>query len=186
MDYSKHFERGILAIDPATQFGFAYLDGGQLIHGSYSLAVTSSDSWGLRAWRLFNWVIERPAQAEPALIVYEDASMGAHQLNIIKFHGMLAGAIECAAGQLGIPTKTIGPMVLKMWATNHGRAKKEQMMGACRLHYGISPGDHNAADAILLMGIASEHARGKVRLDVARVKKRTQRTSKAETPRLFK
>lgn len=183
---AQHFDSGILAIDPATQVGFAYLHDGFLVQSSFSLAVTPADKWGLRAWRMFGFIMDLAEERPFARIVYEESSKSTLNHNTTVFHGMIAGAIEVAAGQLGIPTSTHHPSSLKAFATGYGAAKKEQMIRAVHLLFGVRAVDDNAADAIMLLAVATAVARGKYQPPTAKRGSQRSRANKPAAPRLFK
>ena len=186
MSHDKHFDHGILAIDPATQFGYAYFHDGQLHHGSRSIAVTSYDSFGLRAWRLFGWIVDKVGHEEVASrVVYEYASFGRGQY--VHENGMLCGAIEAAAHECSVSTQGFGVSSIKSFATGYGKAKKEQMMRAVELLFGVRCVDDNAADAVMLLALATSVARGKHAPPMTkRGHRRKRTTTSTPTPRLFK
>lgn len=83
-------------------------------------------------------------------VVAEDVSMNRHFYDMRRL-SELRGILLEVCDELDLPEpEFVNPATLKKWATGNGHAPKEQMMDACRRHYGITPVDDNMADACLL------------------------------------
>lgn len=80
-------------------------------------------------------------------IVAEDVNVSTHFASVRKlseFRGILLEVCD----ELGLPEPEFVPVpTLKKYATNNGKASKEEMIEACIRRYNITPFDDNHADA---------------------------------------
>lgn len=80
-------------------------------------------------------------------VVAEDVAMNRHFYDMRRL-SELRGILLEVCDELDLPEpEFVNPATLKKFATEDGRATKEQMIAACKNKYGIVPVDDNAADA---------------------------------------
>lgn len=80
-------------------------------------------------------------------IVAEDVAVNRHFYDMRRL-AELRGILLEVCDELDLPEpEFVNPATLKKFATEDGRATKEQMIAACKNKYGIVPVDDNAADA---------------------------------------
>lgn len=166
---------GILALDPATTCGFAFLDGDRVESGSYKSAVTDSDSWQDRLWRFDHWLTLLVGTPDGRFLrcVYEGASFGSQEY--VYQHGMWAGVIEVVCAKASVKTFVVNPSTVKA-TCGYGRAKKDQVARACETLLNLRPADDNEADALFVLVHASHCvAKG---IPLAAVAKRTRAPKK--------
>lgn len=143
----------ILALDPANLCGWAHSSGQ---YGLWQLNTGGSGEHpGLRLQRLMDNIrmIHRRYGVEE--IAFEDASFGANSRLTAASHNAYKGAILLTALELGsIPVRPYNPIVIKQYATGNCRAKKGQMIAACRTLLKIEVQDDNIADALWILDMA--------------------------------
>jgi Holliday junction resolvasome RuvABC endonuclease subunit len=145
-------------------------DGAIIESGTWSLQSHRDAHLGERPSKLYAAIIEAHGRHRLDRIAFEDASFGSHQASVQAFHNQLRGIIMLAAYNLG-PLACIALSIgtVKKFATGSGNAKKDQMIAACRTHFGIDPIDSNEADAIFVAKLAEhEHAAKQRRIKRAR------------------
>lgn len=140
----------VLALDPANRTGFAHSDG---YRGFVDLSRVVDKHPGQRLIRFTNWLEETLENHATDLIAAEDASFGSHNPAVQAMHNQLLGALLMTAAEYGIDVKLFFPGTIKVFATGNGRADKQQMVRACKTHYGIEV-THDEADAIFIMELA--------------------------------
>ncbi len=144
----------ILSLDMATKTGWA-----SNIHGNRSgvieFALKRGESPGMRFLRCRAWLNEmwKLLAGQIDVIIYEQAHHRGGAATSVCV-GLVTEVLAFAA-EHGIETLPIHAAVLKKWATNNGRASKEDMVKAAKAR-GWSPRDHNEADATLLLEFALE------------------------------
>lgn len=83
-------------------------------------------------------------------IVAEDVNVNSHFFDMRKlseFRGILLEVCD----ELNLPEpEFVNVSSLKKWATNNGRATKNEMMEACQSRFNYHPADDNEADAFLI------------------------------------
>lgn len=145
---------GILAIDPATQCGWAHSHGG---FGTWDLSIRRDESSGMRIFRLVGKLKEIQETVGFDLLVYEAARNAAPKMQgALVTQATLQGAILLYCEQEGVQYRGYSPTEIKKHATGKGNASKSQMIDQAKaLGYDVQ--DDNAADAIHLLRLAQDH-----------------------------
>ena len=142
-----------LALDLATNTGFAVLANGTTTSGSVSFERKSQEEHqGARFLRFQRWLRDRIALDKPGVIVFEEP-MGHFKSAAAGFIIIgLRGIMLSTASYYGIPVHGVPQTKLKKWATGKGNAKKEDMILAMRKRWPDLPFDTNdECDALLLL-----------------------------------
>tara|TARA_R110002167_G_scaffold250238_1_gene456360 strand:- start:309 stop:761 length:453 start_codon:yes stop_codon:yes gene_type:complete len=135
----------ILALDPATKTGFAYLTGGNLSVGTLDLKGPKSSSQGEAFRFLSRWLQELIDERSIDVLVFERA------YGFRRGSEFLAGlAAVCHQQDDRCAVVEANVSALKKWATGKGNADKQLMMKAAA-DYGYETDDDNQADAYLLL-----------------------------------
>lgn len=140
----------ILALDPATKFGFAHSCG---ISGTWDLSVRRDESAGMRLIRLRGKLAEIGGSVGIDLLVFEAARHAASNGALIvqtEFQSVVK--VYCADN--GIEYRGYSPSEIKKHATGKGNASKEMMLAEARRRWPDKRMDDNEADALLLLDLA--------------------------------
>lgn len=147
----------ILALDLATQTGWALHASGVTDHGSQSFHRKTGrkrvpdEHEGVPFLLFVKWLRERVAQDKPDLFVYERPGHFASASAAFMACG-LRGILYQTAAYYDIPVVAYSPSAIKKWATGKGGADKDAMKRAARsMSNGETFADDNAADAYLLL-----------------------------------
>lgn len=127
----------ILALDPATKTGWATKD-------DSGMEIFSKDACD-RVGEFYRWLINLVLSDDIEMIVYEKP--GGANYNGVRSHSQLEGVIMLVAGITGCGFLGLSAGEIKKFATGNGRAKKDEMIQACKEKLGIDPIDDNHADA---------------------------------------
>jgi len=145
----------ILAIDPATQLGWAYINTESKLkatHGSESFHNNKWDGAGMR-FHKFNLFLHQYPTVD--LIVYEAVENHTSTYAAHAYGGWIAVLQKFGEANeikyTGVPVQTIK----KFW-TGKGSAKKDDMIHEARVR-GYNPADDNAADALAILHYSMEH-----------------------------
>lgn len=125
-------------------------------HGVESFKPARGESQGMRYMKFRHWLKKMLVDTRPDLVVYERPKglRGTAAQEILW--GMVTRIME-ECDQHGINYTAVSPSELKRWATGKGNANKERMLAAARLRYPSEVvGDHNEADAMLILAWARE------------------------------
>jgi Holliday junction resolvasome RuvABC endonuclease subunit len=164
----------ILAIDPATRFGWA--------HGDDRGAVfLSGESHGEKLDCLYEWLTSFVTMYPVELIAFEDAGFASKHRETAAFHGELRGIILLFAERRGLATFRVNPSSLKKWATGNGRAEKRQMIQAMSTMFGLKIDDPDACDARWVL----EYAKANWDKPPARSVKRRRAAAAKKEAKLF-
>ena len=139
----------ILALDLATQTGWAYHANGLISSGSEGFQLKKKDGAGIRFLKFRSWLRDQLVEVKPELIVYEEVmrwSSGAAAKCYCGLLGILQ--TECEAKEIKYEGVHVG--TIKKFATKAGNATKEQMIQAAR-DLGFRPQDDNEADALHIL-----------------------------------
>lgn len=149
---------GILALDIATQLGFALERPGQTpIHGSVNLRSVSSHP-GAVYCVLADWLFPLMDLHEPERIIFEsplmimperEGRMGGNPKTLRRLITM-PGIVEMLTCRLDIPVVEAASQTARKFFCGTGRADKDQVMAEC-VRRGLEPRDNNAGDALALM-----------------------------------
>lgn len=135
----------IFAIDPATVLGWCHSNGK---FGSIDLSVPRDHREGARMLRTLRLIRQAHDAWGVDEIAVEEAAFGSKYFATKQFHNLMLGAILIGAAEIDAPVFRYRPIDIKLFATGHGHASKEQMIATCISRLGKSPQDDNAADAI--------------------------------------
>lgn len=135
----------VLAVDPATRTGFAYLTGQSVEVGVLDLRLPKRSSHG-EAFRFFSrWLHELIDKNSIDVLIFERA-YGFRRGS--EFLGGLAAICHCQDDRVAVMEANVSS--LKKFATGKGNADKSMMIEAAK-NYGYSTSDDNEADAFLLL-----------------------------------
>lgn len=139
----------ILAIDPATQLGWARENNGRITHGTESFHNTKWDGAGVRFLKFFKWLEEN---GKVDLIIYE-AVQSHSSIYAAHLYGAWISTIQAHGERYGIPYSGVPVGTIKKHWTGNGNAKKQAMIDEARKR-GFNPKDDNAADALAILDYA--------------------------------
>jgi len=141
----------ILALDLATQTGWAYSSAGMVSSGSEGFQITKKEGPGQRFLKFRSWLRDQIEIVKPELIVFEEVMRWSSGAAAKCYCGLLAILqTECEAKDIRYEGVHVG--TIKKAATKNGAASKEQMISAAKAR-GYAPTDDNEADAIHLLHI---------------------------------
>lgn len=132
-----------LALDLATEFGWAWFEDGVLEYSSHH--KLKGKTRGHKMGQFYEWLEAELACHDADMVVWEAVAPGHFQA--MKFLCKMEGIVEMVTA--GVPNKQVHSGTLKKWACGYGKATKEQMMDIAR-QYEPLVGDNNQADAILV------------------------------------
>ena len=144
----------ILAIDSAIHTGWAVGNGKHRESGFVEFAAKRGEDPGMRFVRFRLGVREMIEVYDIDLVIYEQAHYrggAATELCV----GFVTRIIEEAA-RAGIHYTSVHSGELKKWATNNGRAGKEDMIRRAKELYGFPPKNDDHADALLALAWGRE------------------------------
>lgn len=140
--------QGILAIDPATNCGWACGNGE---YGVWKILQKKNESIGMKWVRFTAILIEFIDKNDIKVIAYE-APSGRH-INAVIHHAKLSAIIEKIAEERKIEYRGYNVKEIKKFATNNGNANKQMMIKAAEQYFGYKGKDDNEADAICLLNL---------------------------------
>jgi len=144
-------KKATLALDLATQTGWAYSANGLVSSGSEGFQLKKKDGPGIRFLKFRSWLRDQIELIKPELIVYEEVMRWSSGAAAKCYCGLLAiMQTECESKSINYEGVHVG--TIKKAATKNGSATKEQMIQAARA-MGYSPADDNEADALHLLHI---------------------------------
>jgi len=139
----------ILALDLATQTGWAHSDGAS---GVQSFRPRRGDSPGVRYLALRAWLSRMYELAPFDLIVYEQPHhRGGHSTEVLV--GMVT-TMQAWAAEHGVETTARHSGEIKRHALGKGRGSKLAMQLMAEREFGFEVIDHNHADALWLLDLA--------------------------------
>lgn len=142
----------ILALDPATQCGWAHSSGP---FGTWDLSIRRDESAGMRLIRLRGKLRELHAADPVELLVYEAARHSAPKMQgALVVQAMLQSVIVTFCEDLKLSYRGYSPSEIKKWATGKGNASKAMMLEAAAKRWPWKM-DDNAADALFLLSLAT-------------------------------
>lgn len=141
----------ILALDLATQTGWAFVANGIVSSGSESFHLKKGELAGRRFLKFRKWLRDQIEIVKPELIVFEDVKRHISNLSARCYCGLLA-TLQCECESHEILCEGIGVGTIKKAATQNGAASKADMIDAAK-KLGYSPIDDNEADALALLHI---------------------------------
>jgi Holliday junction resolvasome RuvABC endonuclease subunit len=143
----------ILALDPATQMGWAL---SPMISGVWDLSIKRDESMGMKFMRLRGKLNELLENYRIQLVVYEAARNASPKMQGSLVHQAQLQAIIIDWALLnGIESKGYSPKEIKKWATGNGNASKDAMVAYAKKRWpDVTIVDDNQADALLLWQMA--------------------------------
>lgn len=140
----------ILALDPATNCGWAHSDGAA---GTWDLSVRRDESSGMRLIRLRGKLNDFFGMTD--LVVFEAARNCAPRMQgALVVQAELQGVIKLWCEANKIEYRGFSPSEIKKHATGKGNANKEAMVAFARLKWPEFKGDDNEADARWILDFA--------------------------------
>jgi len=144
----------ILALDPATLTGYCHGLGKKYFSGTWN--IQAPGHFGNKLRQFYGFLCDFHESRPFARIAIEDAMQGSRARATMAFHSYLRGMVYFFAAEHGnLPVAMVNPMTLKKFACNDGKAKKADVIRACRMH-GFTPEDDNEADAIMICLMAQQ------------------------------
>lgn len=141
----------ILALDPATKFGWAL---SRTLYGVWNLKAKRDESSGMKLLRFENKLSEICKSNNIKLVVFERP--GGRFKNDIINHSKLQAIIERYCESNGINHKGFSSKEIKKFATGKGNSGKPLMIKAAQEKLNYPGNDDNEADALWLLELAKE------------------------------
>ena len=145
----------ILSLDVATKCGWAL---GNLTtmeaSGVWDFSIKRDESSGMRLVRFKSKLNEFFSTRKIDLVTFERSS-GMHKAPIIV-QSELHGVLKLVCEDLGIKYKAYSAQEIKRFATNKGRANKDDMRVALSAKHNILKLDDNEIDAIWILKLAQK------------------------------
>lgn len=145
---------GLLAIDAATRFGYAFSMPGDppcsMEHGSVQLPSKEGEGAVFAAYDA--WLKGALARWQPRLVIYEAPFLDQHKTSIqtaTRLIGLGVLTVKCCHEAQVYRVEKVENGTIKRFITGHGHAEKIQVIEAVK-KYGFNPEDDNAADAIAI------------------------------------
>jgi crossover junction endodeoxyribonuclease RuvC len=145
----------ILALDPATQCGWALGEGRELVaSGTWDFSTRRDESTGMKLLRLESKLVETH-KAGLDLVVFEAARNAMPKMQGALVHqAKLQAIIERYVQRHDIAARGYSPSEIKLFATGKGNAGKPAVIAAAKARFGYHGDDDNEADAICLLHLA--------------------------------
>ena len=148
----------ILALDPATRTGWAFIDvDGSICSGAEDFGEIESHGARVRAFG--DWVVSTLDELQPAVVAYEVPAVGlsnrvsgnVSRLLLGAFYGQITAALHMR-DTAGYP---LAPADVKKHVTGFGSAAKSLVAKRIR-DGGFDPATHDEADALAVLLLACE------------------------------
>lgn len=144
-------QKNILALDPATNCGWAHSTGPC---GTWNLAVRTDESKGMRLLRMRGKLNEIHSTVGVDILVYEAARHAASNRALVV-QSEIQGVIKLWCEDMGIEYRGFSPTEIKKHATGKGNASKPQMLSAAKSKWSkLEIPDDNTADALWILDLA--------------------------------
>jgi Holliday junction resolvasome RuvABC endonuclease subunit len=146
----------ILALDLATQTGWAMWDGLHLDSGTVSFKTKTSDSPGVK-YMLFNsWLDKMIKTQQPDIIVYEMPHLRGHASSQLLLGFVTRVHEACVRDGRDIEHREYHSGSIKKFACGHGKSSKDAMIDrAWELYPEQGIKDDNQADALHICALAA-------------------------------
>lgn len=141
----------ILAVDPASKFGWAI---SKTEFGEWDLRTRKDESMGMKIIRLRSKLQEIYDIYKFDILVYERPA--GRYTNPIIHQSKLIGKLEEFCEDRGIQYRGYSATEIKKYATGKGNANKKMMIKKAIELYGVENPTDNEADALHLLHIAME------------------------------
>lgn len=141
----------ILALDPATQCGWAHSDGAS---GTWDLSIKRDESGGMRLIRLRSKLDEIKRRAGVDLLVFEAARHAAPKMQgALVVQAEIQSVLKVWCHDNDVQHRGYSPGEIKKHATGKGGANKDAMIEAASKRGWLAK-DDNEADALWLLDLA--------------------------------
>ncbi len=141
----------ILALDPATNCGWAHSDGPS---GCWDLSIRRDESAGMRLIRMRGKLNEILKSCGVDVVVYEAArNAGAKMQGALVVQAKLESVIVMFCEDNKIEYRGYSPTEVKKHATGKGGANKDAMILAAKQKFNIDVQDDNQADALHILDL---------------------------------
>lgn len=152
----------ILALDPATNCGWAHSSGPS---GTWDLSVRRDESGGMKLIRLISKLDELWCFGEGfQLLVYEAARHAMPKMQGALVHqAEMQGCIKlwCEGKSPKVEYRGYSPTEIKKHATGKGNASKDMMVATAMAKWPLKCRDDNEADALWLLDLAMKEYKPK-------------------------
>jgi Holliday junction resolvasome RuvABC endonuclease subunit len=138
-----------LALDLATQTGWAFESMGVIASGSTGFQITKGEKPGDRFNKFRTWLREMLDEIKPDKVAYEEVMRWSSGAAAKCYCGLLA-ILQSECRSRKIPCVGVGVGTIKKHATKKGNATKDEMIQAMKV-LGHKPCDDNEADALALL-----------------------------------
>jgi Holliday junction resolvasome RuvABC endonuclease subunit len=149
---------GVLALDLATKFGWAFGSGGEHPRsGSVALPIYRPRDARFAAYS--DWLADAITTFEPSRIVYEapqvtnGGTLNATTMETARFLFGVCAITDLVAWRRDVPCFDVHLSSVRKHFCNSGHAKKREVIRVCHLR-GWSPADDNEADALAIWDYA--------------------------------
>jgi Holliday junction resolvasome RuvABC endonuclease subunit len=175
-----------LALDTAMATGFCWSNGDELLHGVWHLNGASLEHEGMPLVRLERNLTAMFETVGFKRLVFERAAYGGDYLATKQCHNQMRGVLLLFAARHGLQWADYSPSTIKKFATDHGRATKDDMVRALKLHFGITVRSDDEADAIWILKLDENRRNNPLAaIEEAAKKPKAVRERKRKAPRLF-
>ena len=138
--------RHLLALDPATKFGWAV---DRDVYGVWDLTVRKDQSIGFKLLR-FRAMLNEACQLHGVTVIgYEKP--GGRNYRALVLHSKLVGEIEKYCEENDIEYRGYSAGEIKKFATGKGNSGKPAMIAAAQEKLGYTGEDDNEADALWIL-----------------------------------
>jgi len=155
----------ILGIDPSTHCGWAVVSKDGILETGTTHADKDITNRIARFDDLAERLIADAYVGDIGLVVIEDYVRMARFVSSVSYE--VGAIVRRALWATGTPILEVSPTSAKKFATGSGKAKKKQVMAACKDLWGFDTKDDNQADALVLaqMGLVYNGQTGLVPMD---------------------
>jgi Holliday junction resolvasome RuvABC endonuclease subunit len=149
----------ILALDPATNCGFAHSCGDS---GTWDLSIRRDESGGMRLIRLRAKLSELKEAVGCDVVVFEAARHAAPKMQgALVVQAELQGVIKTWCEDNKVEFRGYSPTEIKKHATGKGNANKDKMLASAREKWPNKKMDDNQADALWLLDLFKKESQCK-------------------------
>jgi Holliday junction resolvasome RuvABC endonuclease subunit len=152
----SNLDYNILAIDPATNCGWALEVDGKLTFGCWSFKVRNGTSPGMKWVHFENMFIETIKIYNINLVAFELPAATMHAGATIH-HSKMNGIMEKVCASMEIEYLSFATSEIKKFATGKGNAKKDEMIKAAKDSLGYEGDNDNEADALWILNLAKSN-----------------------------
>lgn len=146
----------ILAIDPATNCGWALDFENNVKYGCWTFNIKKGMSPGMKWVQFEKMIIEAIDTYKINIVAFELPMVRMHAGAAIH-HAKFNGIIEKVCAQIGVEYVTYSPTEIKKFATGKGNAKKDQMIIAAKEKLDYVGENDNEADALWILNLCKSN-----------------------------